>query len=121
MFVGTVDAAAVDALVQDIRSVVAAASLVRPSQCFAGLTSWFRTADEAERHAVAAFFREHLPEFEVLQLSGPEEALKESVAVAFAAEMSGIGKVESLSAVFRPLYLINRMLSVRSHSSYSIC
>ena len=114
MFVGTVDAAAVDALVQDIRSAVAAASLVRPSQCFAGLTSWFRTADEAERHAVAAFFREHLPEFEVLQLSGPEEALKESVAVAFAAEMSGIGKVESLSAVFRPLYLINRMLSVRS-------
>ena len=92
LFAGTVDAAAVANLVREIRSVVDAAS---PSHCFAGLTSWFRTADEVEQKAVEAFFRDSLPEFEVLKLSGHEEALKESIAVTFAAEKSGIGKPDT--------------------------
>jgi hypothetical protein len=92
LFVGTVDGAAVADLTREIRAAVAAAS---PSHCFAGLTSWFRTTDQAEQDAVASFFRENLPEFEVLKLSGHEEALKESIAVTFAAEKSGIGKPDT--------------------------
>jgi hypothetical protein len=92
LFAGTVDAAVVAELVGEIRAAVDAAS---PSHCFAGLTSWFRTADESEQTAVGDFFREHLPEFEVLKLSGHEEALKESIAVTYAAEKSGIGKPDT--------------------------
>jgi len=54
LFVGAVDSAAVADLTREIQSAVKAAS---PSHCFAGLTSWFRTADQAERDAVEAFFR----------------------------------------------------------------
>ena len=91
LFVGAVDSAAVADLTREIQSAVKAAS---PSHCFAGLTSWFRTADQAEQDAVEAFFRDSLPNFEVLKLSGHEEALKESIAVTFA-EKSGIGKPDT--------------------------
>lgn len=92
LFVGAVDSAAVADLTREIQSAVKAAS---PSHCFVGLTSWFRTADQAERDAVEAFFRNSLPNFELLMLSGHEEALKESIAVTFAAEKSGIGKPDT--------------------------
>jgi hypothetical protein len=92
LFVGAVDSAAVADLTREIQSAVKSAS---PSHCFAGLTSWFRTADQAEQDAVGAFFRNSLPNFEVLKLSGHEEALKESIAVTFAAEKSGIGKPDT--------------------------
>jgi hypothetical protein len=77
------------AVAAHIRSIVESVS---PSHCFAGVTSWVRTAEKAEQKAVESFFQQHLPEFELLKLSGNDEALKESIAVTFAAEKSGIGK-----------------------------
>ena len=93
LFVDGVADAAV--LAEMVRAIRAAKDQASPLHCFAGLTSWFRTADEVEQVAVEGFFRDHLPEFEVLTLSGHEEALKESVAVTFAAERSGIGKPDT--------------------------
>jgi hypothetical protein len=56
------------------------------------LTAWYRAASETTRTATEGFVRAHLPEFELFKLSGEEEALKESIAVQFAAEHAGIGK-----------------------------
>ncbi len=66
-----------------------------PAHCFAGVTSWFRTASTDEQRAVESFFQRHLPEFHLLKLSGRDEALKESIAVTFAAVHAGIGQPDT--------------------------
>ena len=63
----------------------------KPVYCFAGVTSWYRASSVEVRQRVDNFFEAELPEFELLKLSGEEEARFESIAVAFAAEKSGIG------------------------------
>jgi len=65
---------------------------VNPYRCFAGVTSWYRTAQEAERMGIKNFFKSELPRFDFLVLTGEDEAYKESIAVGYAAERSRIGR-----------------------------
>ena len=79
--------AAVQDIVGKINMIV---ENIKPTHCFAGLTSWFREAENKEK--IEDFFRQNLPKFKLLKLSGEDESHKESVAVTFAAEQSKIGR-----------------------------
>ena len=65
----------------------------KPTHAAIGLTAWFRAVDEASKQFYREFFKEQLPTVQVLELTGPQEALYEASAVKYAAEASGLGPI----------------------------
>jgi len=62
-----------------------------PTELFAGVTAWYRSASREEKTACDRFFTEHLPQFKYLTLGAEEETRLEAGAVRYAATKSNLG------------------------------
>jgi hypothetical protein len=57
-----------------------------------GFTAWFRAISQDEKQTALHFFANRLPQVQVVELEGAEEAMFEAAAVNYAADKTGIGR-----------------------------